>query len=264
MKKLLSRLAGFECPLLILCILAISISAFSAETEPGDIRVLLTYGGHNFEQKPFFEMFDKMPGVKYTRAPLPESAKLLKPGLEREYDVIVMYDMVKSFTDEQQAAFIDLLNTGIGVVSLHHNIGAHQEWEKFPKIIGGRYFINPQVYDGKEYGKSGFVHGETIKVTIADKRHPITKGVSDFVIHDETYNWLYVSDKAHVLLTTDHPKCTREISWTTNYGNSPVFYLMLGHDSKAWHNPVYPKLLINGIHWASSNIGGEGSELRAK
>ncbi len=58
------------------------------------IRVLLTYGGHDFEEKPFFAMFDALPDVQYTKAPLPQSAGLLKPGLEKDYDVIVRYDMV--------------------------------------------------------------------------------------------------------------------------------------------------------------------------
>jgi len=55
----------------------------------------------------------------------------------------------------------------------------------------------------------------------------------------------------HVLLTTDFPTSDPEIAWVTQYGKSPVFYLLLGHDSKAWTNPNYPKLLLNGISWAA-------------
>ncbi len=55
-----------------------------------------------------------------------------------------------------------------------------------------------------------------------------------------------------MLLTTGHPKGNSQIAWTTKYKNSPVFYLQLGHDSKAWINPNYPKLLINAIQWAAS------------
>jgi type 1 glutamine amidotransferase len=32
-----------------------------------------------------------------------------------------------------------------------------------------------------------------------------------------------------------------------------VFYLMLGHDSKAWGNPYYPKLLAQGIRWVAGD-----------
>ena len=58
-------------------VLAAALAAGAGAAEPaaqGEIRVLLTFGGHGFEQRPFFAMFDAMPGVKYTKAPLPQSA----------------------------------------------------------------------------------------------------------------------------------------------------------------------------------------------
>jgi len=54
-----------------------------------------------------------------------------------------------------------------------------------------------------------------------------------------------------VLLTTDHPLNEPAVAWTNRYGRSRVFYLMFGHDAKAWQNPNYPKLLSNGIRWAA-------------
>ena len=59
----------------------------------GKIRVLLTYGGHGFEQQPFFALFESIPDLEVTRAELPKQAELLKPGLEKQFDVIVRYDM---------------------------------------------------------------------------------------------------------------------------------------------------------------------------
>jgi hypothetical protein len=49
------------------------------------LRVLLTFGGHGFQEGPFFAMFDALDNVEYTKAPLPEKADLLKPGLEKQY-----------------------------------------------------------------------------------------------------------------------------------------------------------------------------------
>jgi len=215
------------------------------------IRVLLTFGGHGFEQEPFFAMFDALPGVEYTKAPLPESAGLLKPGLEKDYDVIVMYDMVKGISPEQQENFAKLLQQGIGLVSLHHNMGAHRDWPEFVRIIGGRFFLQETEIGGRRYGKSGWAHGQDMHVTVADADHPITRGLKDFTIHDETYNNYYTSPDVHVLLKTDNPKNDPEIAWVKQYGQSRVFYLMLGHDSQAWKNPVYPKLLLRGIRWAA-------------
>jgi type 1 glutamine amidotransferase len=223
--------------------------AGAAESKP--LRVLLTYGGHGFQQKEFFALWDALPGVTYTKAELPKQADLLKPGLEKQYDVIVMYDMAKGFSAEQRKAFTALLETGIGLVSTHHNLGAHPDWPEFTSIIGGKYLFAPLTIDGKEHPKSTYAEGETIKVMIADKEHPITKGLADFTIHDETYGQFYLAPDSHVLLTTDHPKCGRGIGWTRKYGKSRVCYLIFGHDQKAWENPNYQELLVRAMRWAA-------------
>jgi hypothetical protein len=90
-----------------------------------------------------------------------------------------------------------------------------------------------------------------MKVTVVDREHPITRGLDDFEIHDETYGGYFTSSNVHVLLKTDHPKNDPSLAWTTQYGKSRVFYLMLGHDRLAWENPAYSKLLDRGIRWAA-------------
>ena len=84
--------------------------ATAEENKP--LRVLLTYGGHGFQQKEFFAFWDALPGVTYTKCELPKQADMLKPGLEKEYDAIVTYDMVKGFTPEQQKAGNIVFGTG--------------------------------------------------------------------------------------------------------------------------------------------------------
>lgn len=241
--------------LVTLIVVAILCPALCAQEKNQDaksppIRVLLTLGGHGFEQKPFFELWDSLPGIRYTKCQLPEQADLLKPGLEKQCDVIVMYDMAKGFAPQQESAFKELLKTGIGVVSLHHNLCSHMDWPEYGQIIGGRYFQKPEIIDGKEYPKSNYLHGQHFEVKIADRDHPITKGLDDFLMDDEAYSGFYVAPGSHVLLTVNHPKCDHNVAWTTQYGNSRVFYLMFGHGPSAWQNPVYHQLLIRGIHWA--------------
>ena len=244
-----SSLMSVSC--VVMFLLASIASAGEPQAAQGKVRVLLTYGGHAFDEKAFFPIFDALPGIAYTKAPLPQSADLLKPGLEKQYDVIVMYDMVAGFTPEQQKAFVDLLNTGIGVVSLHHNLGAHRNWDEFRKIVGGKFALSDYEIDGKKYTKSTYAHGQDVKVHVADKDHPITQGLQDFEIHDEVYGNLYCSPDIHVLLTTDHPKATPQVAWTLQYGKSRVFYLALGHDATAWTNPNYSTLVSRAIRWAA-------------
>ena len=236
-------------------LLIVGLSPFARAADDASarkpLRVLLTIGGHGFDQKPFYAMWDALPGIKYTTCELPKQAGMLKPGLEKEYDVIAMYDMSKGFTPEQEHAFVDLLKTGIGVVSLHHNLCSHMDWPEYRQIIGGRYFQQPETIDGKEYPKSNYLHDQHMEVKVADRDNAITRGIADFHMDDEAYSGFYVSPDSHVLLTVDHPKCDHNVCWTTHFGNSRVFYLMFGHGPSAWQNPVYPKLLERGIRWTA-------------
>ncbi len=240
---------------IVFCLLAIGLgfrgAAEAEQPAAKKIRVLLTYGGHGFEEKPFFAMFDALGEVQYTKAPLPQSAGLLKPGLEKDYDVIVRYDMVDKFTPDQEKAFVALLQQGIGLVALHHNLGAHRQWGEYTKIIGGRYCFGVYREGGKKFGPSAYQHDQDLQVAVADREHPITRGLADFAIHDEVYNHCYVAADVRILLTTNHPKNDPQIAWAHEYGKSRVFYFQLGHDSQAWKNPAYPDILARSIRWAA-------------
>ena len=105
MRKYLRQFT-FLTLLLGLLVAAGSHRAAAQEPAKGKIRVLLTYGGHGFEEKAFFAMFDSFPDVVYTKAKMPQAAELLKSSLKKDFDVIVMYDMTPSFTPEQQKGFV--------------------------------------------------------------------------------------------------------------------------------------------------------------
>jgi type 1 glutamine amidotransferase len=129
---------------------------------------------------------------------------------------------------------------------------AHRDWPEFRKIIGGKYLFSATTLDGVPYKPSSYDHDQLLKISVADKEHPITKGVEDFQILDETYKGFWTDPHAKVLLRTDHPKNNPELAWVTEYGKSRGFYLMLGHDRKAYDNPGYRKVLYQAIRWAAA------------
>ncbi len=218
----------------------------------GKVRVLFTYGGHDFDRESMFAMLDSIPDVACAKYELPREMDRLKPGLEKEFDVIVRYDMVSKASPKQQQNFMDLMKTsGIGLVALHHNLGAHPDWNDYKSIIGGKFIHKPCEIDGKAYPKSGFYHGQDLDITVAEKDHPVTKGGEDFRIRDEAYNKYYVAPDVRLLLKTDHPKNDPQVGWVREFGRSRVFYLMLGHDPAAWENPAFRKILLQGIRWAA-------------
>ncbi|MCK7538768.1 MAG: ThuA domain-containing protein [Marinilabiliales bacterium] len=79
--------------------------------------------------------------------------------------------------------------------------------------------------------------------------HPVTKGVKDFEIFDETYKGYYVEEGVKPLLTTSEPSSTPVIGWTKKYGKARIVTLQSGHDVPTFENPSFRKILKQAIEW---------------
>jgi len=88
-------------------------------------------------------------------------------------------------------------------------------------------------------------------VRVVDPQHPVTQGLTDFVIHDETYGGYEVLPRAVPLLTTDHPESSPVLAWAGVWGRSRVVSIQLGHDHFAYENPNYRKLVSQAIRWVA-------------
>lgn len=219
-----------------------------------EVRILLTTGGHGFDAEGFYGMFREMPGVVFETIELPKQADILRPDFWEKIDCLVLYDMVREIPNKARESFAELLRKGIGVVSLHHNLGANRDWDEYRKIIGGKFIFEPCEIDGQSYKPTSWAHGQRLKVQVVDSQHPITEGVTDFEIEDETYGRFYTSPGIHILLRTDHPQNNPIVAWTTQYGASRVVYLQFGHDRGAYDNPSYRRLVHRAILWASGKL----------
>lgn len=206
------------------------------------IHALVITGGHGFQEKPFWEMFDSFENFSYDAVTFPEAFKYLSVEGAKAYDALVFYDMWQEITPAQQQAYLELLNHGKPIVYLHHALISFQKWAEFRKIVGG-YWIP---------GEGTYKHGVQFTVQIADPDHPVTRGLDDFEIEDETYNNFHVNPDVHVLLRVEHPQSGPVIGWTRQYGNSPLVYIQLGHDGLAYSNPNYRKLVNQAIRWVTS------------
>ena len=234
-----------KCLLTLVLILASNIlvsNKCSAQTKQ---RILIITGGHEFEREPFFDTFREMPGVKYQEVIHPGANELYNSTLMDQFDVLLFYDMYQEIDDVQKAAFIELLEKGKGVVFLHHSLVNYQAWDEFEKIIGGRY-----IESGTDQETSTYQHDVEFTVQVADHQHPITKGVNDFVIHDEVYGNFSVLPTVHPILKASHHESGEVIGWTNSYGNSRIVYIQLGHDHFAYENPNFRRLLKQALDWA--------------
>jgi type 1 glutamine amidotransferase len=217
---------------------------------PAKPRVLVVTGGHGFDRPAFFQVFKDNPNLSYREVQHTNAHALLTPEAAVSYDVIVLYDMWQPITAEARSNFIAVLKAGKGLVATHHCLAGYQDWDEYRRIIGGRYYLKDTTVDGTRRKASTYQHDQKLGVKIADASHPVTRGVSDFEIEDETYGGFEVLPDSRPLLTTDHPGNTPTVAWWRTYGPARVVYLQLGHDRKAFENPNYRRLLANAILWA--------------
>ena len=225
-----------------------------APRSAGLIKVVLLTGGHGFEQKPFYEIFDSFKGIEYTKVQLKDHSEIFEDIGDWDYDVIVLYNMTQNISPKRRENFKKLLSRGIGIVALHHNMGAFQAWPEYRKIAGGKYYLKPAEENGVKRPGSTYKHGLDMKIHIADTSHPITRGMSDFVIHDEGYKLCGFEKDNHVLITTDHSVSDKTIGWVRQFDRSGICGIMLGHDHFAYENENFRRLISRAIKWTAGRL----------
>ncbi len=244
----MKKISLFPCSsfLIIFYLTAFASSSFGQKK----IKVLIVTGGHGFEYKPFYEVFNSIPNISYDSLRHPAANPLIASTAVSKYDVLVFYDMADSISPSQQRAYIDLLNKGKSMIFLHHSLVSYQNWPEFVKIVGGQYHTNPVVVNGDTL-RANYEHDVSIPVKVEDTNHPVTKGITNFEIFDEVYGDVEILPTVKPLLSTTHPKSMRYVAWINRYGNSDVLYIQLGHGPTGYSNPNFRKLIQQAIEWSA-------------
>ena len=238
-----------------LLIMAAALAADSAAKPAGKIRVLVVTGGHEFEKESFFKVFKDNPDISCKMVEHPNAHALLTAEAAKDWDVLVMYDFNQQISAEAQANFVARLKDGKGLVVLHHAIAAYPAWPEYWDIVGAHYYLEPTNIAGVAKARSAWKHGVDFRIHIADPEHPVTRGLHDFAIHDETYKGFDVSADCHPLLTTDEPESNHVIGWAKTYKGARVVYIESGHDHSAYENPNYQQFVRQAIQWVAPKRG---------
>ncbi|MGD0755720.1 MAG: ThuA domain-containing protein [Bacteroidales bacterium] len=237
---------------LVLILMEFNNSFCSSQTNP--IRILVITGGHDYNIEKFNQMLASLgEDITYQVSELPAAYDMFLPGNRSKYDVLVFYHMWQTITEEQENILSDCIRQGKPLVALHHSICAFDDWPEYTNIIGGKYFHKPTILNGKEYPACSYIHDLNFRVRIVNPENPVTKGLTDFEIFDETYKGFYVEETVTPLLTTDEPSSTPVIGWSKMYGKARIVTLQSGHDTPTFENPNYRKLLRQAIEWVYNN-----------
>lgn len=227
-------------------------SASLQKPSAAPLRVLLITGGHAFREEPFLDVFRSIGSIGFEHVKYGEGAEAkFKPVAASNYDVFVFYDMNQNCS-VFLADLLAVFEAGKPAVFLHHALGSCPDDEEYSWVRGGKARFD-QPKNTTKLTWSGYHPNTSYRAHVA-AGHPITAGMSDFDVVDETYSNYLVNTNADVFLTTDKPGIGKHLGWTVQYKNSPVAYLLLGHGPAAYSNENYRKLVERSILWAAGRL----------
>jgi type 1 glutamine amidotransferase len=217
-----------------------------ARTNGDAIRVELITGGHDHHAS-FYNIFENQPWLRVDVNPHPDA---FRGRILKDIDVVVLYDMVQELPAARKKIAQEFLESGKGMVVVHHAIASYQDWPWWWKeVVGGRYLLKPDL----GMPASSYKHDEDMLVT-PEGKHSITDGIGQFYLTDETYKGMWLSPDATPLLKTNHPLADPVVAWISPYRKSRVVYIQLGHDRLAHEHPAFRRLVHRAIQWAAGKL----------
>jgi len=221
----------------LLVAVAVASATPDASAAPaGKIKLLMLHnGGHSFEgfTKAMDPVLEKTGDFDVT---VGESFDVLKPENIKKFDVVLFYGSGGKM-DEAAAGGLEGFVSGGGGMAGVHATDANKNSDVYWRLIGGRFI-------GHGGGK--------FMVRIEDKKHPVTAGMEDFEIQDETYrNKYHPEAEIHSLVHMDRGDEQQSMAWVQEIGKGRVFCTTLGHGGGAFANPEFQRFVLRGLYWAA-------------
>ena len=164
-----------------------------------------------------------------------------------------------ALTPAEQEGMARFIRSGKGFVCIHISTCLSKAWPEYHDITGGGWITGTSFHP--PYGQ--------FTVNVSDPGHPGVQDVTDFMTNDELYMGLAHQEGNAVFLTGDAaegtwpwgparapthmPGGTFPLAWTRTYGAGKVFVLLLGHDGRSFQTPEFQKIVLNGVHWVTTD-----------
>lgn len=152
------------------------------------------------------------------------------------YDALLIYANAVEIKPDQEAALLDYVAKGRGLVALHCASYCFLNSPKYIELVGAQFLR----------------HGTgTFRTQIARPDHELMKGFDGFESWDETYVHAKHNEAERIVLEYREEKETKEPwTWVRTHGKGRVFYTAWGHDERTWAQPGFHNLVERGILWA--------------
>ncbi len=164
--------------------------------------------------------------------------------------IVPVWTMGK-ITGEQFKGLSEAVRSGVGLAGCHGGIiDSFRENTEYQVMTGGQWVSHP----------GGCIPEYHVAVT--DAQHPITRGISDFVLPNTEQYYCHVDPGNHVLCTTTFDGGYGDVTtyrlgtlmpyaWVRTYGKGKVFVASWGHTYKDFDVPQAREIMIRGLIWAA-------------
>jgi type 1 glutamine amidotransferase len=145
--------------------------------------------------------------------------------------------------EEQGAAIKNFVNEGNGFYALHNCSHISLSSKDYREVMGGAYIGHPPL--------------RPFEVRASANKHPITAGITPFIVNDEQHYVTYDKDSKYIILEAENVDGlkfedlgTKSVSgWAYDFGKGRVVFTAVGHNIHAMWNPQYIEIQKRSIRW---------------
>ena len=128
---------------------------------------------------------------------------------------------------------------GGALLGMHSSLTALPGELDWPELLGGVWIRGRTMHPP---------HGQG-RILLADSRHPITAGLTDFTVDDERYSYLQTEPDIQVLYEHEHDGRRHALVWVRQQDDRRAVYDALGHDVGSYDSPGHQAFLRRSIRW---------------
>jgi type 1 glutamine amidotransferase len=146
-------------------------------------------------------------------------------------------------TEEQGAAIKDFVSEGNGFYAFHNCSHISLSSKNYREVMGGAYIGHPPL--------------RPFQVRAGANKHPITEGMSPFIVNDEQHYVTYDKDSKYIILEAENidglkfeDLGTKSVSgWAYDFGKGRVVFTAVGHTIHAMWAPQYIEIQKRSVRW---------------
>ncbi len=219
------------------------------------LRVQFTTGGH-FVPLSSFSMFTDVTfeDLETTAFPHPRAFRNLNGETgEPSPDVLVLYDyFTESYDDQDQQSIRRYLDSGKGLVVLHHALCDNQRLPWWREEVTGGALI--------QLGVDGIKRGRLKQFPVQQLEpvgeHPIVRGLPPFLLpRDELFVDMWLSPRITPLLKSNDPDLSNgTLAWIGVHPKARVVCMQPGHTAQVCAHPRYREIVHNMILWSGRRL----------